>query len=173
MRVKVRLLPKSVTGVPWTPSLAGFEQQQLTGSYATVAPEYFSHLDMSQRRIDLDQRPELRSGSVDFVVNRDYWVQDDPNVPGSLPRAPTPLHYVFAIDVSWTSIQCGLVAEIAKHLKELLFHEEGDHASSGPHLGRSGLPVGAKVAIVTFDRTVQFYNLKVRSKRGTVQGFRQ
>jgi protein transport protein SEC24 len=131
------------------------------GALFAVAPEYFSHLDMSQRRIDLDQRPELRSGSVDFVVNRDYWVQDDPNVPGSLPRAPTPLHYVFAIDVSWTSIQCGVVAEVTKHLKELLFHDEAEHATSGPHLGRPGLPAGAKVAIVTFDRTVQFYNLKV------------
>lgn len=124
---------------------------------------------MSQRRIDLDQRPELRSGSVDFVVNRDYWVQDDPNVPGSLPRAPTPLHYVFAIDVSWTSIQCGLVAEVTKHLKELLFRDEGEHATSGPHLGRPGLPAGAKVAIVTFDRTVQFYNLKVCISQGEVK----
>lgn len=115
---------------------------------------------MTQRRMDLDQRPELRSGSVDFVVNRDYWVQDDPNVPGSLPREPTPQHYVFAIDVSWTSIQCGLVGEITKHLKELLF--PGDEAPEGPHVGRSGLPPGAKVAIVTFDRAVQFYNLKVR-----------
>ncbi|GAA5990972.1 hypothetical protein JCM10908_000105 [Rhodotorula pacifica] len=147
---------------PWCVFVEGGQRFicNLCGHASEVAPEYFSHLDMSQRRIDLDQRPELRSGSVDFVVNRDYWVQDDPNVPGSLPRTPTPLHYVFAIDVSWTSIQCGLVGEITKYLKELLFHDEGEVPSSGPHLGRSGLPAGAKVAIVTFDRTVQFYNLK-------------
>lgn len=135
----------------------------LTGWSHTVAPEYFSHLDMSQRRMDLDQRPELRQGSVDFVVNRDYWVQDNPNLPGSQPREPKPLHYVFAIDVSYTSVQSGLVKEICTHLKDLLFPpKEGDVEDNGVFPPRRGLPVGARVAIMTFDRTVQFYNLKVR-----------
>lgn len=118
-----------------------------------VTPEYFSHLDMSQRRMDLDQRPELRLGSVDFVVGKEYWVQDNPSAPGASPREPQPLHYVFAIDVSWTSSKCGLVKEVVAGLKELLYG--GDDLS-----GSSGLPAGSKIAILTFDRTVQFFNLK-------------
>ncbi|GAA6001017.1 uncharacterized protein JCM10292_006332 [Rhodotorula paludigena] len=148
---------------PWCVFVEGGQKFlcNLCGASTDVAPEYFSHLDMSQRRMDLDQRPELRSGSVDFVVNREYWVQDNPNVPGSQPRTPTPLHYVFAIDISWTSVRSGLVGEVVKHLKELLFPpKEGEEDEQGAFPPRTGLPAGAKVAIMTFDRTVQFYNLK-------------
>jgi protein transport protein SEC24 len=130
-----------------------------------VAPEYFSHLDMSQRRMDLDVRPELRLGSVDFVVNREYWVQDNASSPGGrgAPREPTPLHYIFAIDVSWSSVRCGLVKEVTESLKSLLFPPKDEDLPEGdPSRGRR-LPPGAKVGIVTFDRTVQFYNLRVRT----------
>lgn len=112
---------------------------------------------MSQRRMDLDQRPELQFGSVDFVVGKEYWVQENPTTPGASPREPKPLHYIFAIDVSWTSVRCGLIQEVVKGLRELLYPTEEERAE-----GRStGLPAGAKIAIMTFDRTVQFFNLKV------------
>ena len=73
-------------------------------------------------------------------------------------RNPTPLHYIFAIDISWTAGRCGLVQEVVAGLKALLYPEE--YEGEAP---RKGLPDGAKIAIMTFDRTVQFYNLKVRS----------
>ncbi|GAA5958456.1 hypothetical protein JCM21900_001476 [Sporobolomyces salmonicolor] len=149
---------------PWCVFVEGGQKFicNLCGAPSDVAPEYFSHLDMSQRRMDLDQRPELRLGSVDFVVNRDYWVQDNPTQPGSSPREPTPMHYIFAIDVSWTSVRCGLVGEVVQGLKELLYGSkaaegEGEAKGAAP---TGGLPPGAKIAILTFDRTVQFYNLK-------------
>lgn len=130
--------------------------QKLTKPHCILAvpTEYFSHLDMSQRRMDLDQRPELRLGSVDFVVGKEYWVQDNPAAPGAAPREPTPLHYIFAIDVSWSSGRCGLVKEAVAGLRELLYPKEEGAVG--------GLPAGSKIAILTFDRTVQFFNLKVR-----------
>ncbi|KAL8280889.1 hypothetical protein RQP46_006568 [Phenoliferia psychrophenolica] len=128
----------------------------LCGGATEVQSEYFSHLDMSQRRMDLDQRPELRLGSVDFVVGKEYWVQDNPNSPGSAPREPQPLHYIFAIDVSYASARCGLVKEVVQGLRELLFPPQADEGEPA----QSGLPLGSKVAIMTFDRTVQFFNLK-------------
>jgi protein transport protein SEC24 len=115
--------------------------------------------------MDLDQRPELRLGSVDFVVGKEYWVQDNPSTPGSAPREPQPLHYIFAIDVSFASARCGLVKEVVAGLRELLYPapDKADGADDDPDAAsRSGLPVGSKVAIMTFDRTVQFFNLKVR-----------
>ncbi|GAA6019532.1 hypothetical protein JCM11491_001327 [Sporobolomyces phaffii] len=148
---------------PWCVFVEGGQKFlcNLCGAATEVAPEYFSHLDMSQRRMDLDQRPELRQGSVDFAVNRDYWVQDNPTQPGSSPREPTPLHYIFAIDVSWSSVRCGVVQEAVAGLREIFYGKkpagvEGDASAS---LG-GGLPEGAKVAILTFDKSVQFYNLK-------------
>ena len=121
-----------------------------------MTSEYFGHLDMGKRRMDLDERPELRLGSVDFVVGKEYWVQDDPSTPGAAPREPKPLNYVFAIDVSWTSAQCGLVGEVVSGIRKLLYPtpKEGEEPTCG-------VPAGSKVAIMTFDRTVQFFNLSV------------
>lgn len=125
---------------------------------SAVSSEYFGHLDMSQRRMDLDERPELRLGSVDFVVGKEYWVQDDPSIPGSVPREPQPLNYVFAIDVSWTSAQCGLVGEVVSGIRKLLYPTQREGDTEPPECG---VPKGSKVAIMTFDRTVQFFNLSV------------
>ncbi|GAA5838242.1 hypothetical protein JCM11251_003439 [Rhodosporidiobolus azoricus] len=149
---------------PWCVFVEGGQKFvcNLCGAQTQVEPEYFSHLDMGQRRMDLDQRPELRLGSIDFAVNRDYWVQDNASSPGGRgsPREPKPLNYIFAIDVSWSSVRCGLVKEVTDSLRELLFPpKEGDEGPDGQPK-RSGLPPGAKVAILSFDRTVQFYNLK-------------
>ncbi|KAM0748281.1 hypothetical protein T439DRAFT_291785 [Meredithblackwellia eburnea MCA 4105] len=140
----------------------------LCGGSTDVASEYFSHLDMSQRRMDLDQRPELRLGSVDFIVGKEYWVQDNPTLPGSAPREPQPLNFIFAIDVSWASIRAGLVKEVVKGLRDVLYgtpvegegEKKEDEANGEPEERRGGLPLGAKVAIMTFDRNVQFFNLK-------------
>lgn len=123
----------------------------------TVPAYYFSHLDMSQRRMDLDERPELRFGSVDFVVGKEYWVQENQAAPGSKPREPVPLNYIFAIDVSWTSARCGLVGEVVKGLRELLYPTTAEGEDPKP----CGLPQGSKIGIITFDRTVQYFNLKV------------
>lgn len=124
----------------------------------TVTPEYFGHLDMAQRRLDINDRPELRLGSVDFVVGKDYWVQESDPASTLPPREPSPLSFVFAIDISWTSGRIGLVQEVVEGLKELLYPEviEGQPAPLR-------LPAGSKIAIMTFDKTVQFYNLKVSS----------
>jgi hypothetical protein len=123
-----------------------------------VPPEYFSHIDMSGRRVDFDQRPELSRGTVDFRVTGDYWALDPPNpeTPEPKARKPEPLSYVFAIDVSWTSAKGGVVREVAQGLKEVLF---GRETEGGERIG--GVPQKAKVAILTFDRTVHFYNLQV------------
>ncbi|GAA5993798.1 hypothetical protein JCM5350_007675 [Sporobolomyces pararoseus] len=147
---------------PWCVFVEGGQKFlcNLCGAATEVVPEYFSHLDMSQRRMDLDQRPELRLGSVDFAVNRDYWVQDNPTQPGSLPREPTPLHYIFAIDVSWSSVRCGVVQEAVAGLREIFYGKKAVEGTEGAVETIGGLPEGAKIAIMTFDKSVQFYNLK-------------
>lgn len=149
----------------------------------TVPPEYFSHLDVNGRRLDLDQRPELLRGTIDMIVPKDYWVQDPalPNASSSatIPRPPHPLHYIFALDVSCdTSHRRGgpqepelrthpMLAEVTRTLKEIIFGSseeetpaESENQGDADTQKRGGLPPGAKVAIVTFDKVVHFYNLK-------------
>ncbi|KAI9306085.1 Sec23/Sec24 trunk domain-containing protein [Cunninghamella echinulata] len=101
---------------------------------------YFANTDMSGRRIDIEQRPELRYGSVDFQVPPDY---------NSI-RKPAPLSYVFAIDVSASSIQSGMVKACCEALKIALYSTTLDHPK---------LPSSNKIGILTYDKSVHFYNL--------------
>lgn len=63
-----------------------------------VPGDYFAHLDASGQRVDLDERPELTQGSVEFVAPAEYMV-----------RPPMPPLYFFLIDVSVTAIRSGMV----------------------------------------------------------------
>ncbi|KAM0787449.1 hypothetical protein ACM66B_003529 [Microbotryomycetes sp. NB124-2] len=148
---------------PWCLFVEGGQKFlcNLCGAATDVAPSYFSHLDMSQRRMDLDQRPELRQGSVDFIVGKDYWVQKNPNLPNSEVREPVPLNYIFAIDVSWTSMRCGLVKEVVNGLRELLYPtatKSADGRQEDEPVSR--IQPGCKIGILTFDKTVNFFNLR-------------
>lgn len=87
-----------------------------------------------------------------------------------LSRTPEPLNVVFAIDVSWTAGRSGMLREVLHGIRQLLYgdDEEDEHQAEDPVDGeghptppKSKLPLGAKVAIFTYDRTVHFYNLKV------------
>ncbi|THU44354.1 hypothetical protein C4D60_Mb02t06530 [Musa balbisiana] len=63
-----------------------------------VPGEYYCTLDASGRRCDLDQRPELCKGSVEFVASTEYMV-----------RSPMPPLYFFLIDVSVPAVHSGLL----------------------------------------------------------------
>lgn len=108
---------------------------------------YFSPVDPGGRRVDMDNRPELKFGTVDFVVPKEYWAKE---------HEPKPLHWIIAVDVSHESVKRGIPAVAADAIRSALYGET------------AGLPAGAKVAIVTFDRTIHFYNLKVYSLSGFV-----
>jgi protein transport protein SEC24 len=101
---------------------------------------YFSPVDSGGRRVDMENRPELKYGTVDFIVPKDYWAKE---------QEPKPIHWIIAVDVSSESIKGKIPEAAADAIRSALYGEKG------------GLPDGAKVAIITFDRTVHFYNLKV------------
>ncbi|THU63035.1 hypothetical protein C4D60_Mb01t11480 [Musa balbisiana] len=63
-----------------------------------VPGEYYCALDATGRRCDLDQRPELSKGSVEFVASTEYMV-----------RPPMPPLYFFLIDVSVSAVCSGLL----------------------------------------------------------------
>ncbi|KAA3472555.1 protein transport protein Sec24-like [Gossypium australe] len=63
-----------------------------------VPGDYFANLDATGRRIDLDRRPELLKGSVEFVAPTDY-----------MNRPPMPPLYFFLIDVSISAVRSGMI----------------------------------------------------------------
>ncbi|XP_070051424.1 protein transport protein SEC24 A-like [Nicotiana tomentosiformis] len=100
-----------------------------------VPGEYFAHLDASGRRVDLDQRPELTKGSVDFIAPAEYMV-----------RPPMPPLYFFLIDVSVTAVRSGMLEVLAQTIKNCL--------DSLPGYPRT------QIGFITYDSTVHFYNMK-------------
>ncbi|XP_010524690.1 PREDICTED: protein transport protein Sec24-like At3g07100 [Tarenaya hassleriana] len=100
-----------------------------------VSGEYFSHLDSTGRRIDLDQRLELTKGSVEFIAPTEYMV-----------RPPMPPIYFFLIDVSISAIRSGMLEVVAQTIKSCL-----DKLPGYPR---------TQIGFITYDSTIQFYNMK-------------
>ena len=113
------------------------------------------------------KRPELTKGTVDFAVHSSeaYWGKNplpqismpyhsvDPPLMGS--RPPEPLDIIFAFDVSRESVTSGFLECACAILGDLLYSSEGDLDDAC--FSRKG-----RIAIITFDSTLHFYDLTVR-----------
>ncbi|EPS72258.1 hypothetical protein M569_02500 [Genlisea aurea] len=97
--------------------------------------DYHCNLGPDGRRRDADERPELCTGTVEFVASKEYMVRD-----------PMPAVFFFLIDVSSNAIQTGATAAACSAISQVI----------------PDLPEGPRtmVGIATFDSTVHFYNLK-------------
>ncbi|KAG4305985.1 hypothetical protein PORY_000895 [Pneumocystis oryctolagi] len=102
-----------------------------------VGAEWFSPLNGVGKRQDLSYRSELKYGTVEFSVPKEYET-----------CPPEPIKIIFTIDVSETAIQKGVPKIAADAIRKALY-ESPDRP----------FPSGAKICIITFDRTLHFYNL--------------
>lgn len=101
-----------------------------------VSNEFFCNLDFSGKRADIDSRPELKYGSVDFIVSKEYILH-----PLSRPSV------VFAIDCSTAAQRSGAFSQCLDSIKECLNTPEFTDLYE-------------KIGILTFDKTIQFYDLR-------------
>lgn len=113
-----------------------------------VPSTYYSPLDMTGKRVDREQRPELMRGTVEFTVPKEYWEKE-----------PTPLRWLFALDVSMEAVNKGLIASTCRAIQRAIYGEEGEENSDENVETARKLPKGAKIAILTYDKEVHFYNL--------------
>jgi len=95
---------------------------------------YFCHLDEHGLRQDRHERPELCHGVVEYIAPAEYMV-----------RPPQEPAYFFAIDVSATAVESGMLHSVSAAIK----------ASLDDLPGRTR----TKVGFITFDNGVHYYNL--------------
>ena len=119
-----------------------------------VSPEYFAPTDPSGVRVDRGQRPELTTGTVEFMVPKEYWAKE-----------PVGLHCLFLIDVGQEAINRGFLQAFCEGILLALYgeeQEEADEREDGdkPDSSRR-LPSGSKVGFVTYDRSMYFFNCNV------------
>lgn len=105
---------------------------QLCNFNNEVPHHYFSPIEANGCRHDLSQRAELCKGTVEFVASKEY--MDHP---------PTPIKYLFVLDVSYAAINSGMLSISISSIKSIL------------QASRIDLTVG----FVTFDTSIHFYNL--------------
>ncbi|KIX95019.1 uncharacterized protein Z520_09329 [Fonsecaea multimorphosa CBS 102226] len=112
-----------------------------------VAPEYFAPTDTAGVRVDRLQRPELMMGTVEFLVPKEYYT-----------KVPVPIQWLFMIDITQESINKGFLDSVCQGILDALYGRESE-ISSDEDSPFVGLPAGAKIGIVTYDKEIQFYNL--------------
>ncbi|OIV91078.1 hypothetical protein TanjilG_17038 [Lupinus angustifolius] len=100
-----------------------------------VPSEYYAQLDATGKRVDLNQRPELTKGTVEFVASAEYMV-----------RPPMPPVYFFLIDVSISAVRSGMIEVVAQTIRSCL-----DELPGFPR---------TQIGFATFDSTIHFYNMK-------------
>jgi len=99
-----------------------------------VPQEYFCPLDGMGRRTDTLSRPELSKGSVEFVAKGP-----------SVTRPPSPPLILFALDVSYNALMSGQLHAAINSISTIL--------------NSDAMSPNVRVGFVTFDTTIQFYNL--------------
>ncbi|KAG1331481.1 Protein transport protein Sec24-like [Cocos nucifera] len=112
----------------------------LCGFMNETPRDYYCNLGPDGRRRDVDERPELCRGTVEFVATKEYMVRD-----------PMPAVFFFIIDVSMNAIQTGATAAACTAINQAL----------------ADLPEGPRtmVGIATFNSSIHFYNLKRASQQ--------
>lgn len=101
-----------------------------------VRDSYFCNLDVMSRRVDAPSRPELMYGTVDIVAPADY-----------LLKRPSKATILFALETSRTSVQSGSFMAYVQTVKQFLLNPTTAQRYS-------------RVGIITFDKNVQFYDLR-------------
>lgn len=133
-----------------------------------VSQDYYQPTDNNNRRIDWNIRPELAFGTYDIAVPNEY---------RKFPEEPvTPLRFLFLIDVTHETVKRGLHTTAVEALRACIYGpglepgEDARRAAQNASVDENGNPVllssipiafpqGAQIAIATFDRSINFYNL--------------
>lgn len=103
-------------------------------------PADFDYDPVLRQHIERADRPELTSATVEYIAPSEYMV-----------RAPQPCVYLFLIDVSYSAVSSGMLQTVCNTILSNIDDITGDSRT--------------KVGFITYDHTVQFYQLNPESSQ--------
>lgn len=120
-----------------------------------VTPEYFAPTDPTGIRVDRAQRPELTTGTVEYLVPKEYWA-----------KQPVGLRWLFVMDVSSDAVDKGFLKAFCRGVIGALYGDndpdsEDKSLTEDSEPAHRSLPPGSKVGFVTFDKAMHYYNCSV------------
>ncbi|KAG0686643.1 COPII coat Sec23p-Sfb3p heterodimer component, partial [Pichia californica] len=121
----------------------------ICGFSSSIPDNYLSTISNGIRD-DYHIRPELHSGIVDYIVPKEYNLNEDED--------NHCLNKLFLIDISHNSYNSKLIEAIISSIRLSIYKDDGT----------SNLPKGCKISIVTFDNHLQFYKLSPNLDQTTV-----
>ncbi|XP_062839070.1 protein transport protein Sec24B isoform X2 [Anolis carolinensis] len=98
-------------------------------------PEEFMYNPLTRSYGEPHKRPEVQNSTVEFIASSDYML-----------RPPQPAVYLFVFDVSHNAVEAGYLSIVCQSLLKNLDKLPGDSRT--------------RIGFITFDSTVQFYNLQ-------------
>lgn len=122
----------------------------ICGFKSPVPVEYASTVNMHGVRDDYNIRPELHTGVVDYIVPKEYKLEENDEL--------LPLHRIFLIDLSYSSYSSKLIEITCLAIRMSLYKEDGT----------SNLPEGTRIAIIGFDNNLHFFDLSSGTQKTTV-----
>ena len=78
-------------------------------------PYYFNKLDKANNRVDQYTKPDLYSGTYEYLANAQYVNQN---------RKPVIPCYIIMIDVSLVSIQHGYLSAVIESIKDVINNDQ-------------------------------------------------
>ena len=123
-----------------------------------VSPEYFAPTDPTGTRVDRAQRPELTTGTVEYLVPKEYWAKE-----------PVGLRWLFVLDVSQDAVSKSFLEAFCEGIREALYGSDeedldGERPDGEAPEDKRRIPAGSKVGFVTFDKAIHFYNCNVSAQ---------
>lgn len=104
-----------------------------------LSEEHYAPLNPNGLRADINERPDLTKGTVEFLVPDTYnTVPGKPNIP---------LHYVFLVDISTLSNENKSSLAMIEGIRTCIEHISAKQPN-------------CKVAIMAFDKEIRFFNLR-------------
>ena len=111
----------------------------LCGQENIVPEEYYSPLDFTGNRMDINQRPELYNGTVEYIAPSDYITESE----------IYPLSIVFVIETSKSSKETGFIYAVQESIRANL----------------QAFPKNTNInfSFITFNQNIQFFNLSQKN----------